>query len=381
MIVGAFTVTGIGLLVWSIFFFKPSAGDGKQRLTVKFANIENIDIGTRVTYAGKPCGEVIAINQIIESRENVLDDSGQPYSYSVVLALDSGIRVYNTDLIEIHTSGLLGEKSIAIIPQPFLPGEKPVSVIGHTIYARSADPLASTLKSVSKASDSIADTMTHLSEILEQNQKGVSSSVNNLNQSLEQIRGIVLQINQSDLVGTMQRAASGIADFTTQAGEMMKTMQGNGLLEKIGQAADRFNTVMGQLSEGKGTLGKLINDPTLYLEAVGMMERVNQLVYDLNHYGLLFHRNRQWKQKQAQRLAEVEALNSPDAFKKTFEEEMTRINQALDKVSELIEQADAGDEEIIDGKEFKKYFYDLLLEVYRLQNLIQLYNEKLNLPS
>ena len=121
-------------------------GDNKQRLTVRFAEIESIDIGTRVTYAGKPAGEVIAIRQILNAREKPTDNFGQPYSYELILALDSSVSVYCTDLIEMRTSGLLGEKSIAIIPQPFPPDSKPKSVIGGVIYAQSADPLVGTLK-------------------------------------------------------------------------------------------------------------------------------------------------------------------------------------------------------------------------------------------
>ncbi len=381
MIIGAFTVIGIAIIVWAIFFFKPSVGDNKQRLTVRFADVENIDIGTRVTYAGRPAGEVIAINQIINAREKSPDDFGLPYTYELILAIDSSVKVYSTDLIEIHTSGLLGEKSIAIVPQPFPPGEKPKSVIGSVIYAQSADPLVSTLKTVAEAASEVARTMSTISSILEENQDQINSTIQNLSTTLEEVTQLVYQANQLDIVGSFNRAAIDISKMMNNTNQLVDQIRSTNIVDKVDSAATNLVYITEQISDGKGTLGKLVNDPTLYLEAVGVMERVNELIYSLNNYGLLFHRNSRWKEAQKAKIQAMEALGSPDAFKQAFEKEMSQINQSLEKVSNMIDQADMGDEEIIDSNEFKKYFYELLNEVNRLQNLIELYNQKVTQPA
>lgn len=380
MIIGGFTVGAIAIVVWAIFFFKPSVGDNKNRLTVSFSDIENINIGTRVTYAGRPAGEVIAINQIFDARENPTDSFGLPYMYEVVLALDSSVNVYSTDLVEIHTSGLLGEKSIAIIPQAFPPGEKPKSVIGGVIYAQSADPLVATLKNVADAASEISRTMGFISDMLEQNKENINSAIQNLSSALEEASNLIYQANQLDLVGSFNRAAIDISKMMNNTNQMVDQMRSANLVEKLDQSLTNIANITEQISSGKGTLGKLINDPTLYLEAIALVDRVSTLIYDLNHYGLLFHRNARWKAAQRERIEAMEALNTPDAFTKAFEQEMQQINQSLDKVSDMIEQADMGNEEIIDSKEFKQYFYKLLNEVNRLQNLIELYNQKVTEP-
>ena len=379
-IIGGFTVLGIGVLVWAIFFFKPKVGDNKNRLTVKFANVESIDVGTRVTYAGRPIGEVIQIDQIINARKKTTDSNGNPYSYQVVLALDSAIEVYSTDTIEIRTSGLLGEKSIAIIPQPINSQEPPKSVIGGAIYAQSGDPLASTLKTVSKAADEISQTMSQVTKILTQNEQAVQLAIENLNSTLQEASDLVFQANQLDILGTFNRAALDMSKFMNNANLMLDKVKDFNIIEKTDATIDNLAFITEKIADGKGTLGKLVNDPTLYLEAISTLDRVNQLIYDLNHYGLLFHRNRSWKQAQQARLEKVKTLKTPDAFTEQFQKEMSSINESLDKVNVMIEKADMGDEEIIDSNEFKKYFYNLLNEVNRLQNLIELYNQKITGP-
>ncbi|MCH9632455.1 MAG: hypothetical protein S4CHLAM6_07910 [Chlamydiae bacterium] len=381
MIIGAFTVGGIAVVVWAIFFFKPSVGDNKQRLTVRFADIESIDIGTRVTYAGRPAGEVIAINQILNARSKQPDSFGLPYSYEVILALDSSVKVYSTDLIEMHTSGLLGEKSIAIIPQPFPPGETPKLIMGGVIYAQSADPLVGTLKSVAEAAAEVTRTLGIVSEIIEDNKDQITSTIQNFSSTLEEVTNLVYQANQLDIVGSFNRAAIDISKMMNNTNQLVDQVRSSNIIDKVDSAATNLVYITEQISDGKGTLGKLINDPTIYLEAVGLIDRVSTLIYDLNNYGLLFHRNSRWKAAQRARIQAIDSLQTPDAFKKAFEEEMDQINQSLDKVSDMIEKAEMGDEEIVDSNEFKKYFYDLLNEVNRLQNLIELYNQKVTQPS
>ena len=55
---GIFIIIGIIITTWLVLFLKPSVGDGKTTLTVRFSNIDKVEEGTRVTFAGKPVGEV-----------------------------------------------------------------------------------------------------------------------------------------------------------------------------------------------------------------------------------------------------------------------------------------------------------------------------------
>ena len=69
MLIGIFVVAACFLIVSLILFLKPSVGDGKQTLYVRFSNINKINVGTRVMFAGKPVGEVVAIDEIYNARK------------------------------------------------------------------------------------------------------------------------------------------------------------------------------------------------------------------------------------------------------------------------------------------------------------------------
>ena len=60
------------MIIWIIMFLKPSVGDGKQILYVRFSDVNNIPIGTRVIFAGKPVGEVVAIHTYSRSTRKAL---------------------------------------------------------------------------------------------------------------------------------------------------------------------------------------------------------------------------------------------------------------------------------------------------------------------
>lgn len=377
MIIGGFTVFGIAILVWGIFFFKPSVGDNKNKVTVKFANIEGVDVGTRVTYAGKPVGEVTEITYIPRNGSRKLDTFGNPYAYEVTMKFDSSIHIYSSDLIEIRTLGLLGEKSIAIIPQDVKPGEEPQPINDGVVYANSEDPLTTTLKTVQVVSEQITTTMKDVSNILQQNQGLINQSMQSLSNTLEDVSEIVFEVRELDVIGNFNEAILNVCNLTDNANQMMNQAREMQLLEKMDDTLGNVSQITSNIASGKGTLGKLINDPTLYLKALSMIDRVNQLIYDLNHFGLLFHRNRAWKELQQQRLNQIEELKSPDAFTQAFEQEMAQIEDSLKRVSEMVDQAEMGQEEVLDSKAFKKYFFDLLQQVNQLQNLIDLYNQKL----
>lgn len=143
MLIGIFVIAASALIVWVIMFLKPHIGDGKQILYVRFSDVNNIPIGTRVTFAGEPVGEVIAIKPIPDARSKPSSDIlGHLYYFQVELRIDSHIRIYDTDEITVQTSGLLGEKSVAIIPRPVPPGIVPQLLTSKQIvYAKSVDKL------------------------------------------------------------------------------------------------------------------------------------------------------------------------------------------------------------------------------------------------
>ncbi|MFV0340776.1 MAG: MlaD family protein, partial [Parachlamydiaceae bacterium] len=160
ILIGLFVFAAGLLVVFVILFLHPTVGDDAQTLRVRFANIDKVSTGTRVTYGGKPVGEVVEIRDIEEPQEaRKAGKDGFVYIYELVLKLDSKVNAYNTDQVSLRTSGLLGEKSVEITPQAAKPGQKPRLVTEEIIYANETGSVEETLKEFKELSDKIEATL------------------------------------------------------------------------------------------------------------------------------------------------------------------------------------------------------------------------------
>lgn len=115
-LIGVFVMVGFAILVFIILFLHPQIGDEAKTLYVRFSDIDKVNVGTRVTFAGRPIGEVIQIRDVSATRDGVLGKE-RIYPYELVLKIDSGTQIYDSDIITLRTSGLLGERSVAIEPR------------------------------------------------------------------------------------------------------------------------------------------------------------------------------------------------------------------------------------------------------------------------
>ena len=146
IMIGLFVLAAIVIVIFILLFIHPVVGDEGKVLRVRFANIDKINVGTRVSFGGKPVGEVVEIKEIINPSDPREEKDGQVYVYELKLAVDSSINVYNTDEISVQTSGLLGEKSVNIAPYPPKEGEKLVIVNDKILYAEQVGSVEDTLK-------------------------------------------------------------------------------------------------------------------------------------------------------------------------------------------------------------------------------------------
>lgn len=106
----AFLVLAASLIAtFLILFLHPILGNEQRVLTVRFNNIDKILVGSRVTFAGKPVGEVYSITDLTEVVKEKISHDGIIYPYELVLKVDSSVNVFNIDDIAIVTSGLLGK--------------------------------------------------------------------------------------------------------------------------------------------------------------------------------------------------------------------------------------------------------------------------------
>lgn len=386
MLVGIFVLASITVIVATVLFLKPTVGDGKQVLFVRFSDINNINVGTRVLFGGRPVGEVKLIEEIQEAREQPTDELGRVYFFQLTLHVDSKIKVYNTDEISIQTSGLLGEKSIAITPKSPPLGISPKRVGNQPIYANSVDIFQNAILDFSDLAGNMEETFQQIGNWVRNHGDDVSATVHTAGSALQEINEAVTTYNKSKLINDVQ---TGVRNFSGTMGQMQTAMQemeekkafenAGIVIQNLKQASHSLETLGVDLAQGKGTIGKLIVNDDSYLQINSMLTKANTLMNDLNHYGLLFHLNKQWQRTRLQKINLLNALDTPKSFRTYFQSEVDEINLAMSRLSMVIERADQSPEreEILNSEVFKRDFAELLRISDRLSDNLRLYNQQL----
>lgn len=392
IMIGIFVIAALAVGAAMVLFLKPAFGDGKKILKVRFANITGLNMGTRVTYAGRPIGQIEKIEEIPGARNESADESGRVYYYQLVLRIDSHIGVYTCDEISICTSGLMGERSIAIIPKAPAKGQCPVPITDQTVYANSIDSLESTFNQIKlvaikaeRSLDQFDDWFGHNSPVLSQAAANFSNAAESLHNTLLTIerQNLVPSIKDSvDLAsGNMRLLQSALEDdqLLSRLSSLVRDLSGTAAVFNTDGANTlaHLNQITRDLAAGTGTLGRFLNGDDFYLRLSSLLSKSETLMNDVNHYGLLFQYNKQWQKNRTKKANLASALESPKDFKAYFEGEIDEIGASLGRISELIERADQGAdrEQIVQNAGFQKDAAILLRQIKALHDSIRLFNQ------
>jgi phospholipid/cholesterol/gamma-HCH transport system substrate-binding protein len=380
MLIGIFVVSACAIVIFVLMFLHPSVGDEGRILRIRFANIDKISLGTRVTFAGKPVGEVVGITELPDADTERKPINGRVYVYELTLRVDSGVNVFNTDEVSARTSGLLGEKSVAITPGAPQPGEELRRVNNEVIYANESGSVEETLKNfkdlsdkVEIALDSFIDAMTtmkdnkfweNLSKTAE-NTSSITASLNNKKQWSETLA------NVHKLSGKANKTWDKLDVFVSDIDKAALSAN---------TAIENANLVIENVHKGEGTIGRLLVKDDIYLKTNSLLSKAEVTLNDVNHYGVLFHLDKGWQRLRARRLNLMQKLSTPQEFRNYFNDEVDSINTSLSRVAMIMEQVDTqsgpGCYDFLQNNEFSKVYRELLRRVATLEEEIRMFNQQ-----
>lgn len=374
ILIGIFVIAAFAIVTFMLLFLHPTVGDDGKKIRIRFSDIDKVTPGTRVTYGGKPVGEVVSIKEIDDPHHPRQARNGYIYLYEVETTVDSTVRIYNSDSVSLRTSGLLGEKSVAITPQPPRPDEPLIEIDGEIIYANESGSVEETLKEFKQLSDKFEDTLDAILVFF----KDVNNSklVDKTSQTVENLLGITEAIYQKDkLVAIVDNAH-------TLSANAVKTWDS---IDKTVASAD---TILGATSRGEGTVGQLFMKDDTYLRFNSILAKAETLMDDINHYGLLFQSDRNWQRVRARRANLLYTLQSPQEFRNFFNDEVNQITTALSRLNNVLEQTECipDFDGSLDNCQFKTALAELIRRVKQMEESIRLYNtqvmdvEKCNQP-
>ncbi len=244
--VGLFIFVGLVLAFVVVFSIGSKNQLFREQYTLftNFSNVGGLMAGAPVRLAGVEVGTVSRIWFLTDRNKRLV---------GVELKINSDVkdRIHEDSIATIQTMGVLGDKYISITmgspDQPVLQnGDYLTSTESVELYAylERADKIVNNIESIT---DSLNTFLTPIKE---------GGSGEDVARILKNTDEIVTEIKSGS--GTLHTLVYGEKE-TKNA------------MENLNESTDRLKSILTKVDEGEGTLGALVNDPTLYEDLKTLM--------------------------------------------------------------------------------------------------------------
>lgn len=376
ILIGLFVVVAFAVVIFMLLFLHPSVGDNAKTLHVRFTNIDKVNIGTRVTYAGKPMGEVVDIRELQDARTERLAVNGQVYVYELTLNVDSGVNVFNSDIVTLRTSGLLGERNIDISPEPLKPGQELYLVNDEILYAVPAASVEDTLKQFEGISKKVTVILNDVHHAMDKLKK--ERVYENIGEITKNAAEITSKLNQPE---KLDKFVNNLVKFTDSLNESWVTVDKT--INEFHTSSVHFRETMADAkkmadhaSQGEGTIGRLFMKDDLYLRLKSVLSKGDTVAGDIKQYGILFQTDKKWQRINAKRQKLLQKLSKPELFAEYFNNEMDQISTSLSKVSLLLNETECYPDSLYNNPDFTLRFAELMRRVTVMEEALNMYNEQ-----
>ena len=277
IVVGVFVLAGLAALALTILSLSSQQGVFRQRyrLVAHFENVQGLLANAPVWLAGRQVGRVQSIGFSPQG-------SGRP-ALRVILQIDLDVqdRIRTDSIASIGTIGLLGDRyvevSIGSEPSPPIADGGEIPTVTPTNINLVIDRGAQALENVAKLTTSLNSVVEEFGQAT--GGRRLAESVGALAHVVEQIQegkgllhSLIYDQYQGGGVASVERSLvtfEGILDEIATGDGILhsliydKPTDQDIVLEAI-EAGSRLNSILAKVDRGEGTMGLLLNDPTLY---------------------------------------------------------------------------------------------------------------------
>lgn len=275
-------ISAILLFIWGYSFLK-----GRDLFTdyktfyVEYDNVEGLTPSAPITLNGLTIGKVNSIK--INNKTGKL---------LVEMQLKSDFPISKTSAAELYAPSLVGGKQIAIIPNT---ADTSIAENGDYLKASNkmglTDSLAMKMEPLTGKIDKLLENanlmLTNVNQVLDEKTKeNLRSTLANLNQVMAEFKEVakstnsMLAENKSKISGTMTNVEKASANFSKVSDSLAKINLGP-TVKSLEKTMANVDKMMAELQSGKGTMGKLIKDETMYNNFTKTSKELELLLQDL----------------------------------------------------------------------------------------------------
>lgn len=274
-------IASILLFIWGYSFLK-----GKDLLSdyqtfyVKYDNVEGLINSAPVTINGLVVGKVHSIKL------------NKDWTSLVELQINGDYQITKNSVAELYSPGPIGGKQISIIPNT---KTTEFTVSGDYLASSSklglTEEVSNQIKPIKDKLDKVlenANTMlVNINQVLDDKTKqNLRSSLENLNATLAEFKEVsksaneMLADNKGKISATMSNVEKVSANFSKVSDSIAKANIGQ-TVKNLEKTLANVDKLMADIQSGKGTLGKLAKDETMYNNFAKTSKELELLLQDL----------------------------------------------------------------------------------------------------
>lgn len=278
-------IASILLFIWGYSFLKGKDLFGNYKtFYVEYKSVEGLATSAPVTLNGLIIGKVseIAIDQ----------NTG---TLLVELQLQTDFPISKSSAAMIYEPGFIGGKQIAIVPNL---NDKTLAVDGQRLSASTklsltdkvGDQLAPLQEKLEKLLSSSDKLISGLNNVLDQKgQQDLKVTLSEMSQTVAEFHKLSISVN--DLLSTNKAQLNGVvsnfgkvsSNFSKISDSLVKADLGKSV-KNLNATLGRVDGIMKKLEEGKGSMGKLLQDEAFYNNIKASTKELELLLQDVRLY-------------------------------------------------------------------------------------------------
>jgi phospholipid/cholesterol/gamma-HCH transport system substrate-binding protein len=280
--VSVLVISSILLFYWGFMFLKGrNLFDNSTKLNVTYDNVAGLAASAPVTLNGLAIGKVNSISVLPDGKMKV----------EMIITNDE-IKIAKNAIAEIKDSGLIGGKEIAILND-----FKATNLIesGDSLQGNSklglTDNIANQLEPIKVKVEKLIDNANLLFANI--NNTLDAQTQNNLKESMAALKvtltefGNTAKSANSLIADNKNKLSSTLANFDKTSANLNKITDSiskadlSGTIKKLEKTLGQVNGLMADMNQGKGTMGKLMKDETMYNNFSKSAKELELLLQDL----------------------------------------------------------------------------------------------------
>lgn len=249
-----------------------------------YDNVEGLQIGTKVTVNGLIVGKVATIDFLPNSAKIL-----------VSFTLRNDVQFSSNSVAELYEASLIGGKSIAIIPDyssaiMLQDGDTLKIAVkpGLTdVVNQQIAPLQQKLERVLVNADSL---FTGINTVLNQEGKdNLSTTLADLSKTIKSINGVASSLDQllDSQEGNLTTTLDNFAKISSNVNQLTDSLAQSNIKQTLldfEKTVNRLNGVLSDIEQGKGSMGKLMKDESVYNNIQATTKEIELLIKDLKEH-------------------------------------------------------------------------------------------------